>query len=142
MRNRTRVVVVRGEFPVWQMEAQKILEKCFDKQKCAFPPFPEIAAEIKNLECLKGDKKALPLCIKLVKDTITKVENEGASALQLGLPFDEISVLLDNVDYLKATLCVGSLDVFAEGDGKGEESLPPRRILSCRGRPITASMFI
>lgn len=137
-----RVVVVRGEFPVWQMEAQKILEKCFDKQKCAFPPFPEIAAEIKNLECLKGDKKALPLCIKLVKDTITKVESEGAAALQLGLPFDEISVLLDNVDYLKATLCVGSLDVFAEGDGKGEENLPPRRILSCRGRPITASMFI
>ena len=137
-----RVVLVRGEFPAWQTEAQKVLEKAFDKEKGAFPPFQEIAGEIKGLECLKGDKKALPLCIKLVKDTITKVESEGAAALQLGLPFDEVSVLMDNIGYLKATLGVGEVDVLVEGEGKGEDKLPPRRILGCRGRPMTASMFI
>jgi len=137
-----KVVVVVGEHPSWHEEAQRILNQQFNAQTKSFPPFPEISAEIKSLDCLKNDKKALPLCMKLIKDTITKVEAEGAEALHLGLPFVEEQVLNENLDYVRAALSVSDVVIAKEADVAAIPALPPRRILSCRGRPSTASIYL
>jgi leucyl-tRNA synthetase len=137
-----KVVVVVGEHPVWHGEAQRILNQHFNPQTKSFTPFPEIAAEIKSLDCLKNDKKALPLCMKLIKDIITKVETEGAEALHLGLPFIEEQLLAENLDYVRAALSVPEVVIVKEADIAAIPSLPPRRILSCHGRPSTASIYL
>jgi len=137
-----KIVVVVGEHPVWYGEAQRILNQKFNSATKSFPPFPEIAANIKALDCLKNDKKALPLCMKLIKDIIAKVELEGEEALCLGLPFVEEDLLNLNIEYVRAALSVADVVIAKEADVSSIPSLPPRRILACHGRPTTASIYV
>jgi leucyl-tRNA synthetase len=137
-----KIALFIGEHPLWYGEAQKLLNNRFDKHTKTFPPFNEITAEIKGMECLRGDKKALPLCIKLIKDTITKVDTEGEDALCLGLPFLEENVLSQNVEYMKTVLSVKEVMIHNEVEAKDIQGLAPRRILTCHGRPMTVSVYV
>ena len=136
-----KVVLVFGEQPVYVVEAEKLLREKFDKEKGVLPPFKELSGELKKMECLKGDKKALPMCMKMVKEVVGNVEKEGEKGLQLGLPFEGKEALGQNQKYMEEALGVtGGVEFIEEGDVK--EKLPHRRILSVKGRPVTATIYL
>uniref|UniRef100_A0A7S4KN36 leucine--tRNA ligase n=1 Tax=Paramoeba aestuarina TaxID=180227 RepID=A0A7S4KN36_9EUKA len=136
-----KVLLVFGKQAEYVVEAEKILKARYNPETKSLPPFKDLSADVKKIECLKGDRKALPMCMKMVKEAAATVEKEGESGLQLGLSFEGKNVLQENERYLAVSLgLTGSVEFKEEEEVK--EKLPHKRILSVKGRPVTATIYL
>jgi leucyl-tRNA synthetase len=135
-----KVLLVFGKQPEYVVEAEKILKDAYNPETKSLPPFKELSGEVKKIPCLKGDKKALPMCMKMVKEAAANVEKEGESGLQLGLAFEGKEVLQNNGRYLSISLGVNSIEFKEEEEI--QEKLPHRRIIPAKGRPVTATIYL
>lgn len=85
------------EFPEWQEEAIKILQKTFDQSSNTFKGDIEM---IKKSANLVKNKKTMPFVSMMKRN----VESLGLEALSRKLEFSEIDALEVNLEYLRRDL--------------------------------------
>ena len=103
----TATVWVAREYPAWQ----RAIADALAELHAAEGKLPDKGAALKAIktkpEVQPHMKKAMPFVAKLV-DTAT---TQGSDALKLELAFDEQRVLEDNVEYLRRTLELQTIDI-------------------------------
>ncbi len=101
-------VFVAVSYPKWQEDALAILESLYDGNKGAFPADDVIVSSLKPLMTLgKPNKKLIPFVMEQKANVLTG----GIKALNRQLPFDELKVLNENLDYLTKTIGLMKLSV-------------------------------
>ncbi|XP_077984982.1 leucine--tRNA ligase, cytoplasmic-like [Glandiceps talaboti] len=122
---------VAKTYPPWQHTTLSCLKQLYDANGKQFPGNKDILAELKKKDAVKKYMKKLMPFVQTVKQN---VEEKGVHAMDLTSDFDEKQVLLTNVNYLKYTLELESIDVkfSEEADTKIREEC-------CPGKPF--SMF-
>uniref|UniRef100_A0A6B2KWU0 leucine--tRNA ligase n=1 Tax=Arcella intermedia TaxID=1963864 RepID=A0A6B2KWU0_9EUKA len=113
-------IYVALHYPDWHQEVLSILNKLYT-EKGAFPDMSLIASTINSQgsqTLTKQFKKVMGL-VALLKE---EVEVEGASALSLSLPFNEVDVLTENTAYLETSLKLQKITIFRTTDSGLKES--------------------
>ena len=123
-------IVVASEFVGWRAVCLNILSELYDAKAKSFPPVPEILEKVKGSE-LAADanfKNVMKMVMPFIKFKMDETALVGASALRLKSIFDEMSVLNENVDFIKRALNVPEVTICLttdpEAGSKAEEATP------------------
>jgi len=122
-------VFVAKEYPPWQKTVLVTLKNLYENNNGVFPENKEIMSLMKSEDSVKKYMKKLMPFVSYVKDQVAK---EGVKALDLQVPFDEVSVLVDNVTFLLKSIELEDLEVKSTdgADAKVLEECSP-------GKPFT-----
>jgi leucyl-tRNA synthetase len=117
-------VYVAEVYPTWQEAVLKCLKESYNEATGEFQENKEIALKLKNIpELKKYSKKAMPFA-QMVKEN---VQRDGATAMDLTTPFNQLAVLKENLSFLERTVDLFSIDIQSSLDGDDrakEESVP------------------
>ena len=102
------------------------------------PPDNKLVSQelAKKAELKKFMKKTMPF-VAFMKD---KVVTKGLSALDTSLPWDETTVLKDNLSYITTSLDLEAVDIASASDlgEKGEDCRPGAPFITFRTEPSVA----
>jgi len=113
-------IYVAASYPAWQAT---ILDTMRDMYKAGTPDNKAISVEMgKKPELKKFMKRVMPF-VAFMKE---KVVSTGISALDTSLPWDEMTVLQDNLSYITNTLQLEGVSIAPSSDlgEKGEDCRP------------------
>ena len=116
------IVYVAKSYPAWQATILDTLKEMYKGDPKTPVENKEVSVKLgKNPDLKKYMKKVMPF----VAFTKEKVTNNGLSALDTSLPWDEAKVLSDNICYLVNTLALEGIEIAqaSELGDKGEECL-------------------
>lgn len=112
------LVWVAKTYPPWQCCVLDTLRTLYNKHG-KLPENKIIAATLQQKEELKKFMKRVMPFAQMIRE---KVESgKGVEALAINLEFDERQVLLDNLDYLKNTLNVNTIEIKYTDDPSAPE---------------------
>jgi leucyl-tRNA synthetase len=98
-------IYVAVNYPKWQEDAIAILKSCYDGSK--FVADDAIVAALKPLMKERPNKKLIPFVMELKG----RVSTDGPAAFERRLPFDEMGVISDNIDFLTRSLGLVQISV-------------------------------
>uniref|UniRef100_A0A914W357 leucine--tRNA ligase n=1 Tax=Plectus sambesii TaxID=2011161 RepID=A0A914W357_9BILA len=102
------IIYAAKEFPSWQGEVLRTLQKIYKENNNSLGDNKEIAVKLGAVPALKSVlKKTMPF-VQMVKEQLTL---RGSSALNLSSSFDEKAVLSENIDYIRSTLELDDVEV-------------------------------
>ncbi|XP_047126079.1 leucine--tRNA ligase, cytoplasmic isoform X1 [Hydra vulgaris] len=119
-------VYIAKEYPPWQKTVLLVLRRLYETNNNSFPDNKEVMAICKDEEMVKKHMKKLMPFVAYVKD---RVQSEGASAMDLTVPFDETAVLTENLAYLLKSVELEKIEIKPSSDAEAkiqEECLPGR----------------
>ena len=103
------------DFPKWQEEAIEILRSNFDPQtKALLIADDKLVALLKPIMATVKDKSVLKKFIPFVMELKDKLLAEGERVLNRALPFNEVAVLEENMDYITKSLGILTIQVHAD----------------------------
>nr|GFB05997.1 leucine--tRNA ligase, cytoplasmic-like [Tanacetum cinerariifolium] len=110
---------VKEEYEGWKKECVNILFDKFDSKKRTFAPDEEILKALEQSRAISQEgnlnetkKQCMPF-IKFKKDQASKL---GAAALDKKLPFGEIDVLQENLEFIKRQLGLEHVEILSVTD--------------------------
>ena len=114
---------VAKTYPPWQCTVLSTLKRMYE----AGTDPPDNKAVSQELGKMADLKKFMKKVMPFVAFTKERIANQGMSALDLSLEFDELKVLQDNVDYVTATLQLEGVSVqySSEASDKIQEECRP-----------------
>jgi leucyl-tRNA synthetase len=122
------IVYVAKEYPAWQKATLICLNQMYEENNGVFPGNKEIMNVLKTDDAVKKNMKKLMPFVAHIKGN---VEKEGVKAMALQVPFDEQSVLIDNITYLMKAIELDIEVKSSEGeDQKIQDECAP-------GKPFT-----
>ncbi len=121
------VVYVAKTYPPWQCTVLSTLKEMYQATGWPKGPAPDNKELSKKLMALPELKKWMKKVMPFVAWAKERVGDQGLSALDLTLEFDEKKVLEDNVTYLLSTLGLDGLEVqfSSEANEKTQEECRP-----------------
>ncbi|GJQ09061.1 hypothetical protein GpartN1_g852.t1 [Galdieria partita] len=108
---KSATIVVCSEPPFWQRKSVNLLRSVFNANSNEFEA--DIPKLISSCEELKDNMKKVMSFVGMIRD---KAKEEGESALELRLLFDEVDVLLQNRAYVMEELSLKNLQVIKSCD--------------------------
>lgn len=123
------VLYVAKEYPAWQKTVLIQLRKMYAENNSAFPDSKQIMNALKTEETVKKHMKKLMPFVAHVKE---RVKKEGEAAMDLTVPFDETSVLVDNLAYLIKAIELENIEIkpSSEAEAKIQEECAPGKPFS------------
>lgn len=122
------IVYVAKEYPPWQSTVLVTLKQLYDDNNGTFPDNKEIMNVMKTDDAVKKHMKKLMPFVSHVKG---QVEKEGVKAMDLQVPFDEQTILVDNLAYLMKAL---ELDIEVHSAADAEQKIQDE---CAPGKPFT-----
>ena len=105
-------------FPPWQSCVMDTMRGLYDKNNNQLPDNRVISAEVLKIESLKKYQKKVMPFVAGIRD---RVEELGKVAMDVTVDFDENEIISLNVDYLKNTLDLESLEICFTDDPKADQ---------------------
>jgi len=123
------VVYVAKEYPPWQKTVLVTLRKMYEENGNAFPESKAIMDALKTDDVVKKYMKKLMPFVAYVKEQVSK---DGVAAMDLTVPFDETSILIDNLGYLVKAIELEDISIkpSSEADAKIQEDCAPGKPFS------------
>jgi len=128
---------VAKSYPAWQATVLDTLREMYGGDAASPPDNKLVSQELaKKPELKKFMKKTMPF-VAFMKD---KVVTKGLSALDTSLPWDETTVLRDNLAYITASLDLEGVDIAPASDlgEKGEDCRPGAPFITFKSEPSVA----
>jgi len=122
-------VYIAKEYPMWQRTVLITLRRMYEENGNVFPESKSIMGVLKNDEVVKKYMKKLMPFVAYIKDRVSK---EGVTAMDLTVPFDETSILVDNLGYLVKAIDLEDIEIkpSSEADAKIQEDCSPGKPFS------------
>jgi len=101
---------VTNEYPEWKQKVLNFLAQQYDKASNSLPE--KILAQVRTFAA--SDPMLKPLTQQVMQASAyakSRLEDEGAAAFELTVPYDQEAVLLENIDYVKSSMCVTELKI-------------------------------
>jgi leucyl-tRNA synthetase len=119
-------VVVTDSYPQWKVDALLWMQEQYKASGNKF--LPSLMGDLKKWTASNiSDKKLMKNVMQFVSFTMKEVEDVGEMAMDVKLPFDQMSVLESSEAYLKAQLNIENLDfIKLDGDDAAAASVPER----------------
>ncbi|KAI3506262.1 hypothetical protein L1887_28619 [Cichorium endivia] len=109
------LIYVNEEYDGWRKECLNILRNKFDVQNRKFAPDQEILQAIQQTAfAQEGNFKEQ--CMKFLKHKKDEVMTLGVQALDLRLPFGEIEVLQENLEFVKRKLGLEHVEILSASE--------------------------
>lgn len=115
-------IFVARTFPQWQATICQVMQNLFIEHK-DLPDNKTISRELSKSESLKKHMKKVMPFAEYRKQIFSKI---GEKAFDFALPFDELQILRDNIDFLKNSLELESISIK-----ESIESDDPRIVEDC-----------
>merc|ERR1712168_1150125 len=115
--------------PPWQKTVLITLRKMYEDNGNAFPESKAIMDALKTDDVVKKYMKKLMPFVAYVKERVSK---DGVAAMDLTVPFDETSILMDNLGYLVKAIELEDISIkpSSEADSKIQEDCAPGKPFS------------
>lgn len=119
-------VIVTDSYPQWKVDALLWMQEQYKAAGDTFPP--SLMGDLKKWTASNiSEKKLIKNVMQFVSFTKREVEDVGEMAMDVKLPFDQMSVLESSEAYLKAQLNLENLDFIKfDGDDAAAASVPER----------------
>jgi len=126
-------IYIAATYPDWHQQLLTLLNRLYTTNNNILPETSSIASHImKNEPELAKQMKKVMAIVSTIGE---EVREEGASALLLTMPFNELDVLSENVYYLQTTLKLEKITIYMTTDmvvPESQKSLVPGR----PGKPL------
>ena len=119
-------IIVTDSYPQWKVEALLWMQEQYNGAGKTFSP--SFMGDLKTWTTSKlSDKKMIKFAMQFVSFTKKEVEDVGEMAMDVKLPFDQMSILVSSDRYIKAQLNLEALDfVKLDSDEAAVSSVPER----------------
>jgi leucyl-tRNA synthetase len=114
-------ILVTDSYPDWKVNTLKWMQEKYDD---GFPP--DFMKQLKSWTSSLPDKKLFKFTMQFASFTKREVEDVGPTAMDLVLPFDQKSVIVDSENYLKSQLNLKEVDVIKLDDAEASSNVPDR----------------
>uniref|UniRef100_A0A6U2REQ0 leucine--tRNA ligase n=1 Tax=Leptocylindrus danicus TaxID=163516 RepID=A0A6U2REQ0_9STRA len=119
-------VLVKDSYPQWKVDTLTWMRSQYDSSKSEFPA--SFMGDLKKWAMSLPDKKMMKNIMQFASFMRNEANDVGLQALELSLPFDQKSILVDSEQYLKSQLELEEISIF---NLDTDENIPeiPGRIL-------------
>ena len=112
----TASILVTDSYPQWKVDALLWMQEQYNAAGKTFPP--SFMGDLKKWTASSmSDKKTIKFVMQFVSYTKKEVEDVGEMAMDVKLPFDQMTILEGSEGYIKSQLNLEAVDfVKLEGD--------------------------
>lgn len=112
------LIFVAERYSGWQEECLRILQSNYKSSTKSFSPDAQIVATLKGSELgqQSGFKQIQQQCMPFIKFKKDETLAVGEHALDLKLPFGEIQVLEENLDFITSQLLLEKVKIYSYSD--------------------------
>lgn len=127
-------IYVTPDYPQWHQDTLKLVKELYEKNNNTLPDQKSIAEAIKAVAALQPHmKKIMPT----INNLIQKAKNQGITEedFLITMPFNEVQVLTDTMEYVKSELKLEKIEIYLTTDANTPEkaaSLAP----GAPGKPL------
>eukprot|EP00978_Attheya_sp_CCMP212_P005122 scaffold11316_cov60-Attheya_sp.AAC.5 len=118
----TATVLVSESYPEWKVNALVWMQERYSGD--SFPK--DIMSQLKTWASAIPDKKLIKFTMQFVSFAMKEVDDVGAVAMEIKLPFDQKAILIESEEYIKAQLKLETLNVENIDDEDAPTNVPDK----------------